>query len=69
MFVSERERGWDREGREREGERGGGNLVKDKKVDYKFDSLHYLSVSTKIMKQDEMGGKCNKITSVVSALW
>jgi hypothetical protein len=35
-------------------------LAKDKKVDYKFDSLHYLSVSTKIMKKYDTGAKCNK---------
>jgi hypothetical protein len=37
----------------------GRDLVKDKKVDYKFDNLQYLSVSMKIMKKKELGSKCN----------
>jgi len=34
--------------------------VKDKKVDYKLDSLQCLSVSFKIMRKDELGAECYK---------
>ena len=43
--------------RERERER---DVVKDKKVDYKLDSLQYLPLSIKVMKNDEMAANVIK---------
>jgi hypothetical protein len=38
------------------------------KVDYKFESLQFLSVSIKIMKEHEMGAKCNNRRGIKNAV-